>query len=55
VLSGSGEDIDVRRAFELGAHSYFQKPRGFDDLVRVVRLSHEYWTTSLRPTSPNGV
>lgn len=55
VLSGSAEDIDVKRAFELGAHSYFQKPRAFDDLVRLVRLSHEYWTTSLVPSPPTGL
>lgn len=52
VLSGSAEESDVKRAFELGASSYFQKPSSFDDLVSLVKLANDYWLRSLVPSLP---
>jgi CheY-like chemotaxis protein len=52
VLSASAEEQDVTRAYQLGANCYFRKPRSFDELVKVVRLSHEFWTESLIPPLP---
>src|SRR5439155_21926607 len=33
VLSSSSHDVDVRRAYQLGANSYVVKPVAFDSLV----------------------
>ena len=52
VLSGSAEDSDVTRAFQLGANCYFQKPSSFEHLVTLVKLAHDYWTRALVPSIP---
>src|SRR4051812_42971467 len=33
VFTSSTHDSDVKRAFQLGANAYFQKPTSFDELV----------------------
>jgi CheY-like chemotaxis protein len=52
VLSGSAEEIDIRRAYQLGANAYFQKPSSFDDLVSLVKLCSDFWSRSLVPMVP---
>ena len=49
VLSASGEDRDVKRAFNIGANCYLQKPARFEDLVRVVRTLCDFWQDTLVP------
>jgi CheY-like chemotaxis protein len=53
VLSGSAEEIDVKRAYQLGANAYFQKPSSFDDLVSLVKIAAEFWARSLVPMVPS--
>jgi CheY-like chemotaxis protein len=43
VLSSSNHDLDLRRAYELGANSYLIKPVSFDSLVDIVKAVHDYW------------
>ncbi len=50
VLSGSAEESDVRRAFELGAKSYFQKPSSFESFVSLMKLATDYWARALVPS-----
>ena len=43
VLTSSGLDDDVRKAFRLGAKSYLLKPSDFSDLQELMRLLKLYW------------
>ena len=52
VLSGSAEDRDVKRCFQLGANCYFQKPSSFDQLCELVKLNHQFWNHSKLPALP---
>jgi CheY-like chemotaxis protein len=54
VLSASNQEVDVIRAYQLGANCYFTKPSGPADLKKLVQLVHEFWTTAeLPPLPPN--
>ena len=52
IMSASSIDTDVKRAYQLGASSYFVKPLRFEDLVRMFRLVCEYWETCALPKLP---
>lgn len=52
VLSASAEDRDVKRCFQLGANSYFRKPTGFDELCKLVKMNHDYWSAAILPSLP---
>jgi len=43
VLTSSREDVDVRRAYDLGANSYLVKPVKFHDLAEMVKVLGLYW------------
>jgi len=43
VLTSSNHEVDVKRAYDLGANSYLVKPVGFEALIEVVRTIHAYW------------
>ena len=43
MLSGSKREEDVRRAYELGAASYFVKADSIDGMASIVRLLRSYW------------
>ncbi len=44
VLTTSGENQDVRRAYELGVNSYIVKPVDFEKFVEVASQIEVYWT-----------
>jgi CheY-like chemotaxis protein len=44
VLSSSERDEDIRRAYELGASSYFSKSVIFDDLNSVLQTIQQFWS-----------
>ncbi|HUS34274.1 MAG TPA: response regulator [Verrucomicrobiae bacterium] len=46
VMSGSRDDSDIQRAYELGANSYLIKPSKFEDLVRMMESLKDYQTWS---------
>jgi CheY-like chemotaxis protein len=43
VLSASSDTDDVKKAYMLGAASYFVKPPSFEGLTRLVGKLHGYW------------
>jgi len=43
VLTSSHEDIDLKRAYELGANSYIVKPVDFESFTTAVRDLGGYW------------
>ena len=43
ILTSSRENVDLRRAYDLGANSYLVKPARSDDLLRMVEQIHAYW------------
>jgi chemotaxis family two-component system response regulator Rcp1 len=43
VLTTSGEDEDILRAYDLQVNSYIRKPVGLDRFVDVVRSLENYW------------
>jgi two-component system, response regulator len=43
ILTSSKHQKDILDAYNLGAHSYIQKPIGFSKLVEAVRQIVEYW------------
>ena len=53
VLSSSIERNDVKRAYQLGANCYFQKPATFQELVNVVELAQKFWMTAALPEMPD--
>jgi CheY-like chemotaxis protein len=51
VLSASPYDADVRKAYELGAKTFFTKPLAGEDLDTVVKLIVGYWSASRLPAA----
>lgn len=49
VFSSSDDPQDVRRAYELGANSYFSKRSKMQDMIRLLSLIEEYWTEARCP------
>jgi CheY-like chemotaxis protein len=45
ILTSSRHDVDVRRAYEMGANSYLVKPVNFEALVNMARIVDLYWMT----------
>jgi CheY-like chemotaxis protein len=43
VLTSSGEDRDIQKAYELGANSYIVKPVDFEKFVEVATQIDLYW------------
>jgi len=43
VLSSSEQEVDVRRAFELGAHDYYVKASSFERLRELVEKIKQRW------------
>ena len=47
IMSSSMEERDVRRAYNLGANTYFVKPGSFDIFVTLIGKVHAYWESSI--------
>jgi CheY-like chemotaxis protein len=43
VLSASEQELDKKRALDLGAQAYWAKPTEFEDLVHLARELHDTW------------
>ena len=43
VLTSSGQNQDIRRAYDLGANSYLVKPVRRDALIEMVQVTNRYW------------
>lgn len=49
LLSGAASDRDLRRAYQLGVRTVFQKPAGLDCLLNGLKLLQEYWSNAEIP------
>ena len=49
VMTSSRQELDIEKAYHLGANTYLTKPIAFDDLAKMVKLTHEYWAMSAKP------
>lgn len=52
VLSSSQEPVDIRRAYELGANAYLEKPRDLAGYRRMVHCIREFWVELNKAASP---
>ncbi len=43
VLTNSENPADIRRAYELGASSFFRKPDSLEGLDEMIHVLHAYW------------
>ena len=43
VLTSSNEEIDISKAYQLGANSYLLKPIDYSKFVSLVQMIVEYW------------
>jgi CheY-like chemotaxis protein len=50
VMSSSPLPEDIRRAYELGATSYFVKPHRFEDFVELLKHLAAYWSYAASPS-----
>ena len=49
IMTSSQQDLDIENAYSLGANTYMIKPTAFDELARMVKTAHEYWSVSVKP------
>ncbi|HUR44510.1 MAG TPA: response regulator [Candidatus Saccharimonadales bacterium] len=52
VLTGSGLEQDVTKAYQLGANSYMVKPGSLSELRDLVALAFRFWSTCEIPPLP---
>lgn len=52
VLSSSQAERDVIRAYQLGVHSYLEKPSTFEKLVEHLKIVFTYWSLCVKPPVP---
>ena len=48
ILTSSRHEVDIKRAYELGANSYLVKPVNFEALVNMARLLDTYWMSLIQ-------
>src|SRR5262249_43823628 len=48
VLTTSDSDVDVIRAYGLGANSYLTKPVGFERFMQVIGAIEQFWLTMVK-------
>ncbi|MDJ1496710.1 response regulator [Cytophagaceae bacterium DM2B3-1] len=51
VLTSSNEDIDIKKAYALGANSYIVKPVDFQNFAEAIRQVGLYWLVLNEPPS----
>jgi|SRR6185436_16877039 len=49
LMSGSALPNDIRKAYGLGAKSYFTKPSSLDELTELMKVLNEYWSSTELP------
>ena len=49
IMTSSHHDLDVRKAYEFGANTYFVKPSNFQGLVDVCKQIAGYWERGIKP------
>ncbi len=49
IMTSSQQDVDIEKAYALGANTYFVKPTKFQDLVDLTASIQDYWRRGTRP------
>lgn len=49
IMSSSQQELDVQKAYEFGANTYFVKPTNFQALVSLCRQIAGYWEHGVKP------
>lgn len=49
IMTSSQQEPDIEKAYHLGANTYMIKPSSFEELARMVKLTHDYWAASVKP------
>lgn len=49
IMTSSKQELDIEKAYRLGANTYMTKPIAFDELANMVKLTHDYWAISAKP------
>ncbi len=49
IMTSSKLDADIEKAYNLGANTYMLKPSSLEELIKMVRAAHEYWSLSVKP------
>jgi CheY-like chemotaxis protein len=49
IMTSSRLDLDIEKAYSLGANTYMIKPSSLDELTKMVKAAHEYWSLSVKP------
>lgn len=49
IMTASKLDADIEKAYSLGANTYMVKPPSLDQLAKMVKVTHEYWSLSVKP------
>ena len=44
ILSSSTQPEDIRKAYDLGANSFIQKPSSLEGILEMVRTAYAYWS-----------
>jgi len=52
IISSSSIESDVRRAYQLGANAYMRKPTSLGELVKLIKVTYEYWGLCECPPIP---
>jgi two-component system response regulator len=52
VMTSSAEDVDVTRAYDLGANSYVVKPIDLNAVIATIRKIGHYWLVTNRQPVP---
>src|SRR4051812_7531995 len=52
MLTGSAQESDVVKAYQMGANSFMVKPGGLDDLTALVDLAFRFWSMCEIPPLP---
>lgn len=53
VLTTSNEDLDIQKAYQLGANSYIVKPMDFDKFIEVAAQVELYWCVLNKSLPPS--
>jgi len=49
IMTSSKLEDDIKKAYSLGANTYMIKPPSLDQLAKMVKAAHEYWSMSVKP------
>lgn len=43
--------LAIRQAYEMSVQGFFQKPAGFDDYMKLIKLVYDYWQVCRHPNN----